>query len=353
MKIAIKIPIQNIYYLLCYAWNKLEERDVVNVSSIDTTDLVDLFAKVLLGGMNHLFKRGLDRGYLLYFEDTGALKGKFNFNKTIGRNLLIKAKVHCEYDELNYNILHNQIIKATIRELISVASIDIKLKKELIGLYRRLHEIDDIKLTLAVFNRVQLHQNNSFYDFLLKICELVYGNLLVSEEAGKSKFRDFLQDEDKMKYLYEEFVRKFYMIEAPHFHVGREDIRWNVTALDTGSENYLPKMQTDISITSDSSKMIIDAKYYKEALTEHYDKEKIYSQNLYQIFAYLKNIEAKDDVSKQCSGLLLYPTVDAELNLNYMMSGHKLMIRTINLNQPWRRIYKRMIEILNIGMSRV
>ena len=88
-------------------------------------------------------------------------------------------------------------------------------------------------------------------------------------------------------------------------------------------------------------------------MTEHYDKEKIYSQNLYQIFAYLKNIEAKDDVSKQCSGLLLYPTVDAELNLNYMMSGHKLMIRTINLNQPWRQIYKRMIEILNIGMSRV
>ena len=38
-----KIPIQNIYYLLCYAWNRLEERDIVDVSGIDSTNLVDLF----------------------------------------------------------------------------------------------------------------------------------------------------------------------------------------------------------------------------------------------------------------------------------------------------------------------
>lgn len=351
MNIATKIPIQNIYYLLCYAWNKLEERDVVNVSGIDTTNLVDLFAKVLLGGMNHLFKRGFDRGYLLFSEDTSALKGKFSFNNTIKRNLLIKAQVHCEYDELSYNILHNQIIKSTIWELISIESIDKTLRKELIGLYRRLHEIDDIKLAGALFNRVQLHQNNSFYDFLLKICELVYDNLLISEEPGKSKFRDFLRDEGQMKYLFEEFIRKFYIIEAPHYHVAREDINWNLKALDAISDSYRPKMQTDISIKSDTSKMIIEAKYYKETLTEHFDKEKIHSNNLYQIFAYLKNIEAKDDISKQCTGLLFYPTVDKEINLNYMMSGHKLMIRTINLNQPWQQIHKSMLEILNTGMQ--
>jgi 5-methylcytosine-specific restriction enzyme subunit McrC len=353
MNIATTIPIQNIYYLLCYAWNKLDERDVVNVSGIDTTNLVDLFAKVLLGGMNHLLKRGLDRGYLLFFEDTCALKGKISFNPTIKRNLLIKAQVHCEYDELSHNILHNRIIKSTIWELICIEAIDKTLKKELIGLYRRLHEIDDIKLTGVLFKRVQLHQNNSFYDFLLKICELIYDNLLVSEEPGKSKFRDFLRDERQMASLFEEFIRKFYIIEAPHYHVGREDISWDVTALDTISGSYLPKMTTDISIKSDTTKMIIDAKYYKEALTEYYDQEKIHSQNLYQIFAYLKNIETKDDISAQCTGLLLYPTVGKEINLNYMMSGHKLMIRTINLNKPWQQIHKSMLEILNTGMQNV
>src|SRR5689334_4123821 len=58
------IPIQNIYYLLCYAWNRLDEKDIVDVSSLMSTQLVDLFAKVLISGTHHLVRRGFDRGYL-------------------------------------------------------------------------------------------------------------------------------------------------------------------------------------------------------------------------------------------------------------------------------------------------
>ena len=56
------IPIQNIYYLLCYAWDKLAERDIVDVQPIDQTTLTDLFAQVLINGTHHLVKRGFDRG---------------------------------------------------------------------------------------------------------------------------------------------------------------------------------------------------------------------------------------------------------------------------------------------------
>ena len=54
----MKIPIQNIYYLLCYAWNKLDERDIVDVRGIDSTNILDLFARVLIGGLSRLFKQG-------------------------------------------------------------------------------------------------------------------------------------------------------------------------------------------------------------------------------------------------------------------------------------------------------
>ncbi|GAG60746.1 unnamed protein product, partial [marine sediment metagenome] len=37
MSSIIQIPIHNIYYLLCYAWNKLDEKDIVDVSGIDST----------------------------------------------------------------------------------------------------------------------------------------------------------------------------------------------------------------------------------------------------------------------------------------------------------------------------
>ena len=45
MSQVVNIPIQNIYYLLCYAWDKLTEKEVVGVEAIDTTTLADLFAR--------------------------------------------------------------------------------------------------------------------------------------------------------------------------------------------------------------------------------------------------------------------------------------------------------------------
>ena len=63
------IPIRNIYYLLLYAWNRLEEAEVVAVSTENETSLLNLFARVLISGMRHLLRRGLDRGYIPFQED--------------------------------------------------------------------------------------------------------------------------------------------------------------------------------------------------------------------------------------------------------------------------------------------
>ena len=61
----MEIPIQNIYYLLCYAWNKLEEGNIVDVKGIETNKLYNLFAKVLINGASRLLKMGLDRGWVM------------------------------------------------------------------------------------------------------------------------------------------------------------------------------------------------------------------------------------------------------------------------------------------------
>ena len=288
-----RIPIQNIYYLLCYAWNKLEERDIVNISSIESTSLMDLFTRVIISGLNHLFKRGLDRDYVDYSEDTRTIRGKINWTPTIKRNLIINSKIHCEFDELDYNILHNQIIKATLKLLIHTDSIDSDLRDSAIGFYRRFQDVDDIRLSSWIFPRVQLHQNNYFYEFLLNICFLVYESLLASEKVGMFKFREFIQDERKMSTVFEDFVRNFYRIEFPAYRVRSEVITWNLEAQDDVSRDMLPKMNTDISIESTNSKVVIDTKFYKEALSTNYDKQKIHSAHLYQITALYEKFESQ------------------------------------------------------------
>jgi 5-methylcytosine-specific restriction enzyme subunit McrC len=71
----VKIPIENLYYLLCYAWNRLDEAEIVDVDLEPETKVLDLLAKVLVNGVNHVVRRGLDRGYVVHEESVAGIKG--------------------------------------------------------------------------------------------------------------------------------------------------------------------------------------------------------------------------------------------------------------------------------------
>ena len=162
-----KIPIENIYYLLCYAWDKLDEADIVSVDKLDNKNILELLSRVLISGMSSLIRRGLDREYLDLYEESRSLRGKINFNATISKNLLQNAKIGCTFDELSHNVLHNQIIKSTIRKLIRCNDINKSLVSQLVVIYRKLSDIDEIRITRKVFKNVRLNRNNYYYDFLL------------------------------------------------------------------------------------------------------------------------------------------------------------------------------------------
>ena len=75
------------------------------------------------------------------------------------------------------------------------------------------------------------------------------------------------------------------------------------------------------------------------------DKEKFHSNNLYQIFSYLKNAEAKGDIYKNCRGVLLYPQVDKLFDESYDIHNHVIKVCTVNLNDNWETIHNRLLEI--------
>lgn len=342
-----RIPIKNIYYMLCYAWDRLKEKDSISVDNIEGNDLLDLFARVMISGLNYLVKRGLDRRYLCVNDDISFIRGKINFNDSIKTLQWIKCRMLCEYDDLSYNVLHNQIIKATIEQLINYKGLNDELKDGLLNSYKYFRYIDTIKLNKMTFRQVHMNRNNRYYDFLLKICETIYDNLLVDENTGQSKFKEFERDPKQMAYLFENFVRNFYRRELNGYKVYRENISWDITEADNIFNEYLPQMQTDISMETDTRKIIIDTKFYKDAFTYHMDSKKLNSNNLYQLFAYLKNVEAKGGLNIKAEGILLYPLVDQQIDYDYLVQGHKIMIRTVDLNQEWELIYRRLISIVN------
>ena len=207
-------------------------------------------------------------------------------------------------------------------------------------------DVDTIRLDKKHFKQVRLNKNNNYYEFLLHICEVIYDNLLVDESNGKTKFKEFDRDERQMAYLYENFLRNFYRRELKGYRVFRENISWDAEVDDALFSQYLPRMQTDISLESANRKIIIDAKYYKDVFTYNMDAKKLNSGNLYQMFAYLKNIEAKGGQAAGCEGILLYPQTGEPLNVDYLIQGHRIKIRTVDLYENWPAIHIRLLDII-------
>ena len=203
--------------------------------------------------------------------------------------------------------------------------------------------IDTISLNKKIFENISFNKMNREYKFIINICQLIFDNLLINKNDNSAEFYNFIEDERKMAYLFESFVRNFYKKELRGANVYREDIYWELTGEFV---EFLPKMQTDISLEYNDKKYLIDTKYYKKSLVENYGSKKLISGNLYQIFSYLKNNESKSKKDEFATGILLYPRVDKTLYLEYSMDKHNINIYTVNLNSKWNEISKRLISLI-------
>ncbi len=149
------IPIENIYYLLSYAWNKLDEKDRVSIDIDDKTELLDLFAKILINAGKILLKRGIDKNYVDHTLVFSGVKGKLEISQTLKSNLLSKQKTICTFDDFTANILSNQILVTTIYRLIRTKELDKDLKVDLRNLFRMFADIDQIELKSSLFKQGQ------------------------------------------------------------------------------------------------------------------------------------------------------------------------------------------------------
>lgn len=177
----------------------------------------------------------------------------------------------------------------------------------------------------------------------MNICFLIYKNLILTKNKGESQFKDFIRDEKEMAYIFENFVRNFYKVKQDKFSVRRENIKWNIEVYE-GNVLYLPKMETDITLENNNEKIIIDTKYYKEALKENYSR-KFITSNLYQIFSYLGNISLEEN--KKMTGILIYPEVEESIDFSGRYNENfDIKVKTLNLNQSWEKIEKRLLKIV-------
>ena len=297
-----------------------------------------------------LIKRGIDRTYVLHFDDLQTVKGKVAVSETLKTNLLFRQRILCAYDDLSSDIQINKILVSTLHRLLKTRTLDNKLKNEMVKLRRMLADIQPVVLRASMFNGIRYNRNNRFYEFIINVCKIVFDSTFPSERLGEYQFSDFTRDEHKMNQLFESFIRNFYKIEQQRFRIVRKEIiKWQFDEANDTSIEFLPRMETDITLENKETKVIIDAKYYRETMTVNFDKERIRSANLYQLFSYLINQRDGTPKTQNASGVLLYPTVEKDYDVDFMYQGHNIQIRTVNLNTNWRNISRRLKQIVGVS----
>ena len=65
----MQVRVENLYFLLCYAWELFEERDLVDVATDEVRTAEELFARVLVNATRRLLRQRLDRGYREEVDD--------------------------------------------------------------------------------------------------------------------------------------------------------------------------------------------------------------------------------------------------------------------------------------------
>jgi 5-methylcytosine-specific restriction enzyme subunit McrC len=332
----VTIPVENVYYLLLYAWRRIGHGPQIEVRDRGFVHLHDLFAHVLAETASRLLSRGLDRQYLEVDDVIGGIRGKLDLTATLQRNHLANARAHCRFDELHYDVLHNRILKATLRSLLGL-DLDAEIRTRVRRLHQKLDAVADVRIERRDFGRVQIHRNNRAYDFALRLCRLIHDNLMIEEGAARASFRDLRRDDRQMAALFEEFVFNFFDIEQRVYRVSRPHIAWHEASGTVADLEMLPTMRTDVVLESPHRCVILDTKYYAEALAGRFEGKKLRSGHLYQIFAYIENRAARDGAVAH-EGMLLYPVVDDAFAFDYRLKGHRVTIRSIDLNQPWEGI---------------
>ncbi|QNF31482.1 hypothetical protein HUW51_01610 [Adhaeribacter swui] len=344
----MSIPIQNIYYLLSYAWDKAEIiLDLQLVGSEAGEHISNLLARMLLPEVRKLANLGLATAYLPQTRQLKGIKGKLLLNETFGLNQkAMVGQTICSVEKLSPDILPNQIIKTTLLQLKQTAELAVNFKKEVEWLLSVFTPVQVIAPALLTTEQLALPRHQSErYRFILQCCAFIRQNLLPTTEGLGFTSKSFLADKKQMASIFEAFVRNFYRREQKVFQVKSEKITWQGQGTNKEAQQFLPVMFTDISLNAPSRKIIIDTKYYKKALLPHYQQDKLHSKHLYQLFAYLQNT-LLDNKEQTLEGMLLYPVVTQSLNLEYTLSNKKVRVCTINLNQPWAGIKQDLLQLL-------
>ena len=91
------IPIQNLYYMLAYAFRVLHERRYQGFVSEPFPNAGELLAAILIREVSGQLKQGMGRDYLSRSEPLSAVRGKLDLSASLKDQTLLRRQLVCRF----------------------------------------------------------------------------------------------------------------------------------------------------------------------------------------------------------------------------------------------------------------
>ncbi|RDB55453.1 hypothetical protein C1879_10485 [Paraeggerthella hongkongensis] len=336
------VIIKNIWHMLAYAYKALDVVDYARIETEDFEELGDLLGAILAAGLDAQRLRGFEHGYVEAYEDLAGIRGRVDVPATMRHRLQKRSLASCTYDEYNVDTLKNRILKTAALRLLGSDDVKhdnkVRIKRNLL-IMREVGTVDPVQVD---WRRLRFHRNNRSYELLMGVCYLILNQQLATEDSGNTHFASFA-DNQQLHSLYEKFVLEYFRRHHRHLHASAKEIPRQASE---GAPGFLPRLQTDIALTTENRTLIIDTKCYGRILKANaFGNEILSPAHLNQVESYV--IHEQYGNPKKVDGMLLYALTDRdeERNEHWQEIGMDLYCYTLDLSREFKDIASQLDRI--------
>lgn len=169
---------------------------------VRSNSILDLYFELYIKELEYLVHQGLVKKYRKTESNQNSLKGSLQFSKHIQKNLVHKERFFVKYTTYDKDhTLHQVLFKAL--KLLKVINTNEALHSRIGSLLLHFPEVSDIKISAALFDKLQLDRKTASYKTSIDIAKLILLNYHPDNKRGRNDVLALMFD---MNALWEQFV---------------------------------------------------------------------------------------------------------------------------------------------------
>ena len=334
-----RIPIRNLWLLMLYASDffRLRGKDRAGLEE-NPDDLPDLIAEFLADAVAERQRRQLSLGYRTREAALNRVRGRIDMLATERRQLLSRGLVACRFGVLTIDTPRNRFVRAAL-EAISRQVRRQKLAHRCRKLANDMKAmgVSGVPPTRRQMSTDRFGRHDADDRYMVAAAKLAFELALPTEGAGANVLPLPNREEHWVRQLFERAVGGFYQfVLPPHgwcVSTGRM-LNWQIEWSTAGVASILPNMKTDIVLEHPPSarRIVVDTKFKAILRSGRYRDKTLRSDDLYQIYAYLRSQVGRGNSLADCAeGLLLHPSVGESVDETAVIQGHRIRFATVDL----------------------